>query len=161
TGKRAASQKDKMHVLLCMGGADPENHTLRIANEVQQLEKEVILEIVVGSAYRQHESLNAWLKQFPEHRVYTNLDAQAMYKWMTTCPLAITSASGLSYEDASVGGGLYIIQTADNQAARYEYLITHALARPYPSLQSDIKQADFTETISGLRVKQQKVFDGK
>jgi UDP-2,4-diacetamido-2,4,6-trideoxy-beta-L-altropyranose hydrolase len=148
-------------IILCMGGADPENHTLKIAEKVHKHHKNVHLEIVTGSAYQHTQHLNAWLMQHKQHRLHHNLSAEGMASLMKGCPVAITSASGIAYEYAAVGGALYIHKTADNQNALYHYLIKSELARPFDVFSTEIDQPSILETIHLFKQRQRKVFDGK
>lgn len=112
-----ASKQDRslpegnLKLLLNMGGADPENYTLKIAQEITASESIATIEIVVGSAYKHLQELTNWLQDKPNITLHQNLDAGQMCQLMLQCPVAITSASGVAYEYATVGGILYIVQS--------------------------------------------------
>lgn len=153
-------KKDSLQVLLCMGGADPDNHTLRVAEEIEQLNRDAALEIVVGSAYKHHIALNAWIQEKENHQLHQNLSADAMSKLMRTCQAAVTSASGVAYEYAAVGGALFIQQTAGNQAALYNYLLSSGMARAYRQLPECLDPKNIASIGAALKKKQRAVFDG-
>lgn len=162
-GFEKTEQEDSfpLHIFLCMGGADPDNHTLRIAQELQQLNPEAILEIVVGSAYKHQVNLNTWLQKSLQHQIHTNLSAEAMRDLMSGCKAAITSASGVAYEYAAVGGALFIVQTADNQTALYQYLLKSGMAKAYAAMAEVLDEGSLSTTIKELQQKQRQIFDGQ
>ncbi|RAU82969.1 UDP-2,4-diacetamido-2,4,6-trideoxy-beta-L-altropyranose hydrolase [Pontibacter arcticus] len=151
------SSDKKQKVLLNLGGADPENHTLAIAQELSKNKSITSLEIVVGSAYRHLSELKQFIKQQPACKLHQNLDAEAMAQLMQACPVAVTSASGVAYEYAAIGGILYIKQTAENQAGLYNFLIETGLASPYRDAAIAFDPQHFEEKVKLQRA----YFDGK
>lgn len=152
---------EPLHLLLCMGGADPKNHTLSIAKELQKQMPEAILEIVTGSAYVHQDDLNLWLSNNSSHSLNANLDAASMYELMSKCQVAVTSASGVAYEYTAVGGALFIVQTAANQQLLYDYLLSSGMAKAYKAFAEETTTASILSLSNELRENQKKVFDGK
>lgn len=153
-------KKAALHIMLCMGGADPDNHTLKIAEELNRLHKGAIIEIVIGSAYTHVNALTAWTQFNSRHRLHRNLSAEAMGALMRTCQAAVASASGVAYEYAAVGGALFIVQTADNQADFYNYLLHSGMAKAYGHLMELPNHESVLYTATALKQEQKKAFDG-
>lgn len=149
-----------LRLLLNLGGADPENHTLRLAKELSKYKSIDSIDIVVGGAYRHLEALQAWLQEKESITLHQNLDAEEMSRLMQRCAVAVTSASGVAYEYAAVGGLLYVLQTAYNQAGLYHFLTSSGVARKYELLKS-INPASIQETFSWEVREQRRYFDGK
>ncbi|MCX2739108.1 UDP-2,4-diacetamido-2,4,6-trideoxy-beta-L-altropyranose hydrolase [Pontibacter anaerobius] len=149
-----------LRLLLNLGGADPENHTLRLAQELSQLQAVATVEIVVGAAYRHLPELEGWLVGYPSINLHRNLSDEQMRHLMQSCAVAVTSASGVAYEYAAVGGLLYVLQTADNQEGLYSFLTGKGVAQKYKQLQS-INPASVEGAFSKQLQVQRQYFDGK
>lgn len=142
-------------LLICMGGADPDNHTLTTLKESvgHDFGK---LYVIIGEAYRHRDELFETAKTFGDKvEILTNLDPAAMAAIMKKCGAAICSASGVAYEYASVGGELYIKQTASNQKLFYGYLIGAGLAFPVEEFRAEPPRVKLVEG------QQAAVFDGR
>jgi UDP-2,4-diacetamido-2,4,6-trideoxy-beta-L-altropyranose hydrolase len=149
-------------VLLCLGGADPQNHTLALA---QQLVAEVAidqLEIVVGNAYPHWAELCAWhSQQAASVTVHHGLEAEAFWTLLASCGAALTSSSTISYEYCAAGGGLLtVLQTADNQQHLHDFLLREGLARPAATLPNLLSAATRSIVQAQLRDVQRHWFDG-
>ncbi|MDX5437520.1 MAG: UDP-2,4-diacetamido-2,4,6-trideoxy-beta-L-altropyranose hydrolase [Pontibacter sp.] len=149
-----------LNLFLNLGGADPDNHTLRIAQELEQLEEIEKVEIVVGSAYQHTQALEHWMSGRQKYKLHQNLDAEALSKLMKNCAMAVTSSSGVSYEYASVGGLLFVLQTADNQAGLYTFLTQNGVAYKYEQL-VEVLQSDVSGSFKAMVKAQRIYFDGK
>ncbi|MEJ8756750.1 UDP-2,4-diacetamido-2,4,6-trideoxy-beta-L-altropyranose hydrolase [Pontibacter sp. H259] len=145
-------------LFLNLGGADPENYTLKLAKEIDGLQKFESIEIVVGSSYKHEAELTDWLQDHPTINLHSNLDAAQMCRLMQQAAVAVTSASGVAYEYAAVGGLLFILQTADNQAALNKFFIQAGIAKAYSaqSLLLDIA-VQFEDNVAVQKL----YFDGK
>lgn len=118
----------KGQLFVCFGGSDPANltyRTIRVAATIDWITKIIA---VVGSAALHGEKLIALKNTVPTLELYTRVEADEMVSLMRQCELAITPASGISYEIASVG--LYFITGyyADNQKYLYQFLVENELA---------------------------------
>ncbi|MBD1397641.1 UDP-2,4-diacetamido-2,4,6-trideoxy-beta-L-altropyranose hydrolase [Pontibacter sp. JH31] len=151
----------ELRVLVCMGGADPDNHTLQALQELQSLTTVKQVEVVVGSAYSRLHALKEWLKGKPDYRLHRNLSAESMRRLMTKCHAAITSASGISYEYAAVGGLLFVKQTADNQAGMHHFLTTEGIASDYGALLQQLKKGISEVSFQKQLAAQRRHFDGR
>jgi UDP-2,4-diacetamido-2,4,6-trideoxy-beta-L-altropyranose hydrolase len=151
----------KLRVLLNMGGADPDNHTLRIATELNELEAVQHIEVIIGSAYPHTVALENWLQQNNKARLHQNLGARVLCNLMYKCAVAITSASGVAYEYCAVGGSLFVLQTAKNQESMYGFLTGNGLANDYSKLKQKLQQG-LTEVQFRQQVtRQREQFDGR
>jgi UDP-2,4-diacetamido-2,4,6-trideoxy-beta-L-altropyranose hydrolase len=123
----------QLNILLNLGGADPDNHTLHLAKELATKLTTTTINVVVGSAYKHLPELQEWLSTHKNYKLHQNLSAADMQSLMGGCAIAITSASGVAYEYAAVGGVLFVKQTADNQASLYKFLTETGIAQAYTS----------------------------
>lgn len=161
-----ASQQERtvpvgaLRVLLNMGGADPQNVTLQLAGELAEDSRVNSMEIVVGGAYQHLQELQSWLQGREQVRLHRNLDAEAMCLLMEGCAVAVTSASGVAYEYAAVGGGLFVLQTAGNQTGLYSFLTHTGIAKPYEELQQ-LGPSDFKSGFQKQVQVQRQYFDGQ
>ncbi|MBX0331665.1 UDP-2,4-diacetamido-2,4,6-trideoxy-beta-L-altropyranose hydrolase [Pontibacter sp. HSC-14F20] len=148
-------------VLVCMGGADPDNHTLQALETLQAIPAVKQIEVVVGSAYTHMYELKQHLKDQPQAKLHRDLSAESLCRLMSKCQAAITSASGISYEYAAVGGLLFVKQTADNQAGMYQFLTTTGIAKHYINLSKALQQGISEEEFTAQLTTQRQYFDGK
>lgn len=129
----AAKKRSQVHsndnVFICLGGADPNNNVLKVLKKCEELEALGKCKVVVGSAYAYGSLLSEFVESSHlDVTVLKNLSAEDMVQQMSECDKAITSPSTISYEYLSVGGELYLIQTADNQSDINNYFISSGLA---------------------------------
>lgn len=148
-----------LRLLLNLGGADPENHTLRLAKQLAEDKSNSHIEIVVGGAYKHLPELKEWLEGKERIRLHRNLGAEEMCRLMKSCAVAVTSASGVAYEYAAVGGLLFVLQTATNQQGLYGFLTQSGVARRYEELKSLKPEGAEAEFNRQVRV-QRECFDG-
>jgi spore coat polysaccharide biosynthesis predicted glycosyltransferase SpsG len=144
------------NVLVCLGGADPNNEVLRVLDVASTRMRHRQFHVVVGAAY-QHGTA---LRDFLEHcslsaTVHTNLSAIQMAELMSLCGTAITPPSTVSFEYASVGGLLYVHQIASDQTYTHRWLIEQELALPF--MESSFNQ----EAEERLVTRQREIFDGR
>lgn len=154
-----ASAKRTLHsgnsLFICMGGADPDNHTLSTLQVCLSLPFDSYY-VIVGEAYRYKGDLRRQFRE-PEKpvNILESLLPGDLAEIMGMCSVAVCSASGIAYEYLSVGGELYIKQTASNQKHLYEYLINEGLAFRLEDLR--VSKQRVNDALS----KQQKIFDGR
>lgn len=141
-------------LFICMGGADPENYTLQTLRQCLGFPFDAY-KVVVGEAYSHRNALQHEVSQSGKKiEVLTNLSPAMLVDTMKHCCAAVCSASGIAYEYLSVGGELYVKQTAANQKLLYEYLITEGLSFRYEDFRVT------TEMVNISLSKQGKIFDG-
>lgn len=149
---RSFSKNNSMFI--CMGGADPENHTLQTLKQCFSFPFDTY-RVIVGEAYPYINKLQQEVKQSGKRvEVLSNLGPSELAETMKQCSTAVCSASGIAYEYLSVGGELYVKQTAANQKLLYEYLINEGLSFRYADFRVDSEKVDVS------LFKQSKVFDG-
>ncbi len=158
----ARTLPDEPRLFINMGGADPENYTAQVVEELGQLPEKWRMEVVVGSAYRhlaRLEKLAAGMKQLTIHQ---QLTADQMCQLMQVCSLAIVPPSTVAYEWCSVGGPLFLIQTAENQKYLNNFLLQTELAQPYAQLNTLLPINRLSATYFGEQLnKQRQFFDGQ
>jgi len=160
----AALEKQNDHnVFINMGGTDPDNNTLK-ALQICLTNKSIRkINIVIGSFYKHNSELEKIISKNENVRikVYKSLSEVEICKAMKNSSAAICSSSTISYEYASVGGLLFVIQTASNQKNIYDFLVKEKVAFPaekftkiYNSYGSNSKRRKYFED-------RLKFFDGK
>ncbi|MBC5992147.1 UDP-2,4-diacetamido-2,4,6-trideoxy-beta-L-altropyranose hydrolase [Pontibacter cellulosilyticus] len=149
-----------VRVFLNLGGADPQNHTLQIAKELARIPGIKNVEVTVGSAYLHLPDLQEWVKKHKAYSLHQNLNAEELCQLMQKCAVAVTSASGVAYEYASVGGRLFILQTADNQAGLYTFLTQNNIAQKYEQLEQAL-QAHLPDSFQQAVKIQRQYLDGR
>lgn len=154
---RNYNKRQKGAALICMGGADPQNFTLDLIKNLVQIHEIQSLYIVLGKAYPHMEITQEYIKTISkEINLLQNLSAKEMVNLMQICPIAITSASTISYEYLSVGGLLFLKVIADNQKHVFQYLIQNNLAF---SLEKLLNINKINQSL--VLKKQKEIFDGK
>lgn len=150
-----------LKVLVCFGGADPENFTLRYAHKLAEFNQPLHLAIVTGSAYQHGKSLQEFLTWFPAASWHQNLSSEAMATLMQECRVAVCSASSIAYEYCAVTGMLFIEKTAANQADLNQYLLSEKLALPAETLPTVLNSPECYSVIESLTENQRNVFNGQ
>lgn len=150
----------KPALLLNMGGADPGNITLQLAKELTQKMEVQHINIVVGAAYRHMVELHSWLQDQEKVTLHHNLPAAKLRDLMQECAFAVTSASGVAYEYAAVGGILSVLQTADNQDALYNFLLETGVAHKYEELPHLLNNTSLKKKFQEQVATQRRHFDG-
>lgn len=117
-------------ILICFGGADPENHTLHYVKDLVKKQPAWQLEIITGSAYRHHQEMATFLVGKPQLNWHRNLGAAELATLMAQCQAALCSSSVIAYEYCAVTGLLFVKQTAGNQQDLFNYLTSFGLAFP-------------------------------
>jgi len=154
----ALSEKElyNHHVLICMGGADPHNFTLEVLQHCL-IHPTLSFSVVIGEAYAHKEILLEFASSTGRTiNIASNLTPEALAALMLECNVAVCSASGISYEYSSVGGELYVIQTADNQELLKAYLIRAELAFNFQEFRVTDKVR-----VNKVLHNQKRIFDGQ
>lgn len=118
--------------LVCFGGADPANDTLKTIELLAPKYIYLNFHVVTGNAYRFASSLEPFV-HLKNTRFYSNLGADALCQLMQQCGMAITPPSTTAYEYLSVKGFLYLKVIASNQERMFSYLTNNHLALPLES----------------------------
>jgi len=144
-----------------MGGADPENHTARLIQQITTQYSAINVEVVTGSAFSHPEALQELLSANPIITLHQNLTAEAMCRLMQSCDAAILPPSSVSYEWCSVGGPLFLHQIADNQHYMQAFLLENQLAFSLAELPYILNNPDQTNLIAAQMHKQKTWFNGQ
>ncbi len=148
-------------ILICFGGADPDNFTLRYAQKLHSINPDYRLEIVIGSAYLHSKNLQNFLSEKRNVNLHQNLSAAEMAALMQQCSVAVCSASSVAYEYCAVNGMLFVEKTADNQADLYQFLISEKLALSAEKMEEFLTSADLETITKKLSQKQREIFNGR
>jgi spore coat polysaccharide biosynthesis predicted glycosyltransferase SpsG/RimJ/RimL family protein N-acetyltransferase len=149
----ASSRTDNL--LICFGGADPDNKTREVLELVLGNSSFKKIHVVVGSAYLHGSSLRN-LSSDNTVNIYRNVSEKELASLMKTCGTAICSPSSVAYEYLSIGGNLFLYQTAQNQRDAMAYLLTSGMAFTWPAF-GKVNDKEVHAAIE----KQKTVFDGK
>ncbi len=144
-------------ILICLGGEDPNNDTLNVLTQCENLSGIKNCKVVLGSAYRHEDVLNEFCKKSTLNiEVFRNLPAIAMALLMQRCDTAICPPSTVALEYLTIGGNLFLHQTADNQQYLQAFLLNEGLAFPTKEI-GKIPLAD----LFSARIKQRNTIDRK
>jgi UDP-2,4-diacetamido-2,4,6-trideoxy-beta-L-altropyranose hydrolase len=102
------------HVLITMGGSDPDNASARIVEALCESGLNIKATLVIGGANPQAQILRKLASQSnPEIRVQT--DVRSMAELMAGADLAISAAGGTCYELALLRVPMLLVALAENQ----------------------------------------------
>jgi UDP-2,4-diacetamido-2,4,6-trideoxy-beta-L-altropyranose hydrolase len=141
---QARNNKKKIpngNVLVCMGGADPDNITLHILNEILPKWSSYQINVILGGANSNINSISSFAKDFQNIKIYQNLNASEIAHIMNISSIAILPPSTVSLEYLCSGGSLYTYKIADNQTSINNMLIEGGFARPYNSIRSKFQNS--------------------
>lgn len=144
-------------LLIGMGGSDPSNFTCKLLHDYKKFISgftEVV--VLVGSNFKYLKELDKIKSGQHNIRIAKDLRKNDVYALMSSCGVAILSASTISLEYASIGGILGITQTAENQKFVY-----HGLLSNYAALTVDELVRSKGEQYERLIENQKMLFDGK
>lgn len=144
-------------ILICMGGEDPNNDSLKILKQCEQKSDINSCEVIIGISYAHKDELAKFVKQSSlVIKVSHQLSAEELHQKMQSCTVAICPPSTIALEYLSVSGNLFLHQTANNQKFLNQYLLDNKLAFPFAQwLEVDAQQ------LSQARERQRLLVDGK
>ena len=103
-------------VLVSFGGADPDDLTLEVVNNIISIDDIAIVNVMLGAAYK-HKGINKI--QSKKLRLYRNLSSESVVELMKACDLAVVPASTTSVELAFIGVPMVLGYYVDNQKQIY------------------------------------------
>ncbi len=119
-------------VLVCLGGADPNNDTLRVLHLLEERKTSGQVRVILGGAYAYHEELAAFAASSSLNlHCLSRLTATEMRQAMEQSHAIICSPSTVAYEAMAVGRPVYLLPIADNQAAIYAYFVQQGLGMDF------------------------------
>ena len=111
-------------IFVCLGGADPNNDTIKVLQRLEDCEVKDPVSVVVGSAYRYADELERFRSGTSLHlEILHGLGPEQMARNMADSAIGITSPSTVSLEYLSAGGQLYLVPIADNQRDIYASML--------------------------------------
>ena len=154
--RKTVGREDKL--LLCLGGSDSNNVTLRVLKEIEGNFKGT-MNIVIGSSYPHLDELQRYVHRralTSKIEIHHNVGPDSFVMLMQSCGIAICSPSTVSIEYLSVTKGiLYLYLTAGNQNNWFNYAICNKLAFKYSSEDS------LRQSVHPNYALQDVLFDGK
>jgi UDP-2,4-diacetamido-2,4,6-trideoxy-beta-L-altropyranose hydrolase len=101
-------------ILVTLGGADPDNVTLKVLRGLARLADQAEIMVVVGASHRHRAALEAEARSWPRSP-HIQVDVPNMAERMAWADLAISGAGGTSWELAFMGVPNVSLILADNQ----------------------------------------------
>jgi UDP-2,4-diacetamido-2,4,6-trideoxy-beta-L-altropyranose hydrolase len=139
---------------VCLGGTDPDLYKHIV---VKLLEKSILRIIIIVSNKDKFDSLESISKGI---ELYSNLNAKDMIALMNQSDIAVLSASTLCYEYCSVSGGLFVIQTAENQKYIHNFVIKSGCGLAFDAFDEVLDSEDCVYKINNQILKQRTFFNG-
>lgn len=144
------------NVMICFGGADPNNMTLKVLQKLDEIAFKNKIFIILGGVNKHKQVIKHFLNEVDlTYEILSNLGAEEMLSIMKKSAIAITAPSSISYEYLSVGGVLYLEVIAENQRKMFEYFISEHLAYKFKDFPQDNTNHE------ALIDHQKKYFDGQ
>jgi UDP-2,4-diacetamido-2,4,6-trideoxy-beta-L-altropyranose hydrolase len=144
-------------VMICLGGEDPNNETLKILAKCEHVPEIKTCHVIIGSGYKHKQKLDKFIENSSlDVEILHQLSAQQMVKTMQKCDTAICSPSTVSLEYLFFKGNLFLHQIADNQKHILKYLLENNLAFRLNELGKTTEK----ELVKSLK-NQAQIIDGK
>ncbi len=141
-------------IFICMGGADPDNNTLKVLQRCLDFSF-YVYNVVVGEAYAHKSDLEKEAQRLGRNiKILINLTPEALADCMSQSEVAVCSASGIAYEYLCTGGELYVKKTASNQTHIFDYLLKEELAFDFIDFRTK------ADVVTQALQRQRKIFDG-
>ena len=122
-------------VLICFGGADPNDVTRDTLDKALPLFPDKNLHVVVGAAYMHLQRLKAFIQNNKQVSLHINIKPEEMLSLMQQSHIAVTSASTIALEYMCARGNLFLKCIADNQKDIYQSLIDMKAAYAFEEIE--------------------------
>jgi UDP-2,4-diacetamido-2,4,6-trideoxy-beta-L-altropyranose hydrolase len=142
-------------LLIALGGADLNNDTEKILEQLSPTSYFEEIHVIMGAANPYFEKVKGVFNN-KGIQFYRSLSAHAVRDLIYNCTYAVLPPSTISYEYMSVGGMVFLYQIADNQKYIYRFFLENGLAFPFER----IGKTEALEFHSSLQ-QQEKYFDRK
>lgn len=151
-GERRLVKEKVGSVIVIMGGGDPDNQTLRVAEALGELDGSeggrLVVHLVVGVGYQYHRQLcSASIARNP--RVNVAHDPENLPQLMAEADLAVSAGGSTCYELAYLGVPNIIISLAGNQKKIAERLDAEGASR-YLGYYEEVSVGDIKKTVENL-----------
>ncbi len=113
--------------LITLGGADPDNKTLTILQELEGYHDRLDLCVIVGAANTHQASLKSFINS-SKHRYRLIIDAKNMAEMMQGIDFAISAAGSTTIELLYMKIPFFTLSIAANQDMIFDYLMENSLA---------------------------------
>jgi len=124
-------------VFISLGGSDPHNISLKIANALILTENIKEIDIVAGAAYKFKAGLNDLaLNTNKKINIHSNLTESEMVGLLTKCHAVFVPCSTTCYEAFAVNKPVFAGFSASNQSNLYNWFQKHGLIFDLGNLQS-------------------------
>jgi UDP-2,4-diacetamido-2,4,6-trideoxy-beta-L-altropyranose hydrolase len=142
-------QKDPLNILMMMGGSDPANLTVKALEDIQNIGKDLDIDIIIGAGYHNQTQLQNVIRK-SKHNIfiYTNVDADELLKLMTQADIGIAHYGITAYEMACVGLPFVAIahnseELNENRLSEYGFCLNAGLC-------DSLKEGDISSCITIL-----------
>lgn len=107
-------------ILICLGGADPTNQTLRIIQALNLTQKELTVKPVIGVSNPNYKIVQSWVTKNQQNsklkiEMLSNLSPEKMTFQMQNSDLIFCAGSGIAWEVCCIGLPMIVGIIADNQ----------------------------------------------
>ncbi|KUO42684.1 MAG: hypothetical protein APU95_04445 [Hadesarchaea archaeon YNP_N21] len=118
------ARKNARSVLVTLGGADPENLTIKVVKALSKIDRKLDVTVVLGPAYTHQEELQKLLKKLktPKSKFRIKSNVKNMAKLMMKTDIAITAGGETIYELAAVGTPSINISQVEHQSINAQEL---------------------------------------
>ena len=142
-------------LLISMGGADPENQTLKVLKSIELLNENLTVNVVIGLANPYYKNISQWINTSRKKNIflYSNLQASEMCDQIIQNDLIITTGSTTAWEACCIGIPMIVGVIADNQIQ-----IASVLARMKAAVNIGFYK---TATLEGLSNAYRKILKNK
>ncbi|MFY0651239.1 MAG: UDP-2,4-diacetamido-2,4,6-trideoxy-beta-L-altropyranose hydrolase [Cyclobacteriaceae bacterium] len=124
------------NILICFGGSDYYNLSLKTAKEVLEVNQNIRLTIVIGSSYAYKSELHSFVYKKSNISVLENIDENGMIKHISNASMAIVPCSTILFEVIALKTPFITGYYADNQKEISDYF----------ERQGDVVKGDFRLT---------------
>lgn len=109
-------------VVLCFGGADPENLTIKTLEVLFHCNDLNRINVITGSSYQHNDTLNKFVLKDKRIHHYKSISEQRMLQILVESEYAIVPASGVLLEAIATGCKIIYGYYADNQKETSNFL---------------------------------------
>ncbi len=156
--------KDRKGILICFGGADPNNDLFLYARKCRNLLPNEKITLVSSGIHSFHKEIPGFVSSQPDMFHKLNLDAAQLANELSSHRLAITSSSTIANEACSIRIPLIAVLTASNQENLFLFLAGNGLAcclEHVDDLEEALKKTGNREQVKTQQAQQQLFFDGR
>jgi UDP-2,4-diacetamido-2,4,6-trideoxy-beta-L-altropyranose hydrolase len=165
TANKDAGNKIKKTILINLGGADPDNISLKIVHALLAVQANYSITLILGAANKNGESFKPF-QASPDVIIKRSLSAEEMIDEINSCTVAIVSCSTIAYEVCILNKPFIGVLTAANQASNAAFFKKNNLSLDVLDKNVEesvlVKSLEFNAGKWDETLNQQKLFfDGK